>query len=171
MPPGHRQTVIATIRSERCLEFATYTGDYRMLHGLMDSESEPKNRGGYLVHGLDGEGDALGLGQPHEGRDDDAEDEADRGHDAAGDVEAPVAAPDGVGLGAAGGQDEGADDAGECGDIAQHVQRVPAARRTLEAGVWDPRVCVPEMAWSDFSNCKFCFFPAMVTFFFGSDQR
>ena len=35
-------TGIATIRSECCLEFVTYTGDYRMSHGLMGSESEPE---------------------------------------------------------------------------------------------------------------------------------
>ena len=42
IPPGHRHTVIATIRSECCIEFVTYTGDYQMFHGLMGSESEPE---------------------------------------------------------------------------------------------------------------------------------
>ena len=43
IPLGHRHTVIATIRSECCLEFVTYTGDYPTFHGLMGSESEQKN--------------------------------------------------------------------------------------------------------------------------------
>ena len=30
-------------------------------------------------------------------------------------------------------------------------------------GVWDPQVCVPNMAQHNFPDCKCCFFPAMVT--------
>ena len=34
--------VIATIRSECCLGSVTYTGNHRLFHGLMGSESEPE---------------------------------------------------------------------------------------------------------------------------------
>ena len=40
IPPGHRHTVIATIKYECCLEFVTNTGNYRMFHGLMGSKSD-----------------------------------------------------------------------------------------------------------------------------------
>ena len=46
IPLGHRHTVIATTRSECCLEFITYTSDYRMFHGLMGSEGISKEGGG-----------------------------------------------------------------------------------------------------------------------------
>ena len=40
--PGHRHTVIVTIRSECCFEFVTCTGDYRTFRGLMGSQSKPE---------------------------------------------------------------------------------------------------------------------------------
>ena len=49
------------------------------------------------------------------------------------------------------------------GARGDHCQRV-LPRLTLEerrggGGVWDPKVCVPKMAQSEFPNCKFRFFP------------
>ena len=47
IPPGHRHTVIG---SERGLEFITYTGDYRMFHGLMGSRALQNKGSGVPLH-------------------------------------------------------------------------------------------------------------------------